>query len=247
MPSPAASDLCVQAQQVFSEELQILIKEPVLQVDELWALKKMQQGSTEISGLEKFITERAKTLPWNTPFLRLLRSDLPLQKLPKDPGKGIQRLYTYLQAPFGLPVQRALAYMQDFVQTPATGYVLAHQFLVLVWGEEQGRSLHEEMTEAKGTIIAAMLEEQRKEGEFSDLYAERAAFLLYFSKVEPADGRKWVTTLLKARKPDGGWGEYVARQSFDGQSGTIKPSENHTRVLSLMALQAFLSQQCQTP
>ncbi len=147
-----------------------------------------------------------------------------------------------LRAPFGKPRERAISYINDFLATKESGYILTHQFYVLEWAEQTGLELPKQLTDKKPNILKQILREQLKSKSFSDLYAERAATLLRFGKPKAKDAAKWIDTIVNAQLKDGNWPVYSTLLTYDGQSAIVTPPASHTAVLSLLALRVYINE-----
>jgi hypothetical protein len=53
---------------------------------------------------------------------------------------------------------------------------------------------------------------------FSDLYAERAAILLHFSKPSASDAHRWMHTMVNAYLENGMWAHYSESMVYDGET-----------------------------
>jgi hypothetical protein len=162
--------------------------------------------------------------------------------LPADPGRGLLRFNAYVQAPFGMPRDRAVAFLTAFLAGDEHGYVLTHQILVLLWAESLDFRLPEALHARRGPLMQRLADEQRASPpRFSDLYAERVAILLAFGPPPPL-AADWLAVIVAAQQADGRWLDDAASTiTYDGQSARAVHEWTHTSGLSVVALDAWLS------
>ncbi|MBU0698800.1 MAG: hypothetical protein KKE59_05170 [Proteobacteria bacterium] len=218
--------------------LAAILREQVLTVGEIWLLQKMLKSAPN-KALQQMVNDRAADLAGH-PFERLINPSTPYANLPEDPGCGLTRFYNYILAPFGTPKKRAISFIDDFLSTDESGYVLTHQFIVLEWAEQTCLELPEQLEAKRKKLLDQILWEQLADKSFSDLYVERVAILLYFGDPDAIAAAQWIKTIVNAQLPDGSWGLYTEHLSYDGQSITGKPGTSHTIVLALLSLRAYL-------
>jgi hypothetical protein len=118
------------------------------------------------------------------------------------------------------------------LSTTLSGYDLTHQFLALQYMKQNGcLSPSDEKTLA--LAARAIADEQQRDAEFSDLWAERLAVLLYGDYrrlVEPS----WIETLIAKQEPSGAWSDPSFPRRY------YKTPENpHTTVLAIWALAEY--------
>jgi hypothetical protein len=214
------------------------LREQVLTVGDIWLLQKMLKSAPN-KALQQMVNDRAADLTGH-PFERLINPSTPYANLPEDPGVGLTRFYNYLLAPFGTPKNRAISFIDDFLSTDESGYVLTHQFLVLKWAEQAGLELPEQLEAKRQKLLDQILRKQLADKSFSDLYVERVAILLYFGDPDALAAAKWIKTIVNAQLQDGSWGLYAGHLSYDGQSITGKPGTSHTIVSALLSLRTYL-------
>jgi hypothetical protein len=159
---------------------------------------------------------------------RLLRPDAAALDLPQDPGRGIARLATYIYAPAGQPADRAAAFIDAFTASPATGYVLTHQLLVLEWARSSGLALPAAVTARRDDLLARIAAEQAADATFSDLFAERAAILLAFAEPPGAEADRWMEVIAAAAPADGRWVSGRSAIAYDGQTASASHPWVHT-------------------
>ena len=218
--------------------LAAIMRESKLNPDTIWGLNQIVQMAPD-DRLQKFIEEKTAILPKQPGFCAII-SDAPRAALPEIRATGFAKYVQSLQAPFGTPTERAISFLEDFLSTQESSYVLTHQFLVLVWAEQMGLELPKQLTDRKEDLLKQILREQQKDHSFSDLYAERTALLLHYDKPSARDVEKWIDTILAAQLKDGRWWTYPALIDYDGETTLLKPLQQHSTVLSLWALQSYL-------
>lgn len=131
--------------------------------------------------------------------------------------------------PMASSTERSILSVED-----AKGYTLTHKFLAMLFMRERGclsqegeRALH---------LAAEKITTEESQASFDDLYAERAAFLLYGGFTSLVQD-PWITTIITNQLPSGGW-KAVHRTDFLGSN------ENpHTTALAVFAL-ALRAQAC---
>ena len=107
------------------------------------------------------------------------------------------------------------------------GYLSTHQYLAIMWLKEQG--YQDDRIEPKiKEIVEQMLSEQVAEDKFTDLVAERIAFILYAGYAEKIES-EWIETILDAQKEDGHWTSPAPK--IDAYI-----SDLHTTILAVWAL-----------
>lgn len=225
-------------QKIFDDELSFIKDSEYLAVDELWALKNISELTND-NELKKLIKERAEAVS-DDPFLLLLDSGASRISLSKGIGIGGQKLFNFMSAPFGEPENRAISYVNQFMEYEATGYILTHQFFVLEWAIQTGLISADKYSLKKLELLTRIYDEQKKDSLFSDLYAERVTILLKYADVAFDDQKKWMSMIVLMRKASGGWGLFERRETFDGQDAVIKPGDVHTRVLIIWAIQMYM-------
>jgi hypothetical protein len=211
-----------------------------LHVAEVWTLRWVQQasGHPELGGrIEHWTAVARKQSPKK---MALLDPTSERSELPEEPGEGIRRFTTFLQAATAEPEDRALRFLMEFLDEPGDGYVTTHHYLVLLWWEESRGKLPPELVGRREKVAERLTEEQLAENEFSALFAERGFLLGAFGGACVEDLAQWAQTTIEAQEPDGLWGdrrwtlEYLGRV-FDA-SGV-----EHTASLAVGLLQAYLS------
>lgn len=230
---------CSDIAQALARGIDALLAERSYAVGDIWLVQQLIQLQPH-GGLERLV-EWWKSELAPSPFLRHIDPDAPHALLPPDPGRGTLRFYHYVLAPYGRPESRALEFLGDFVGRNETDYVLTHQFLVLVWAEEEGLPLLEAMLTIRSELLERIADEHAADTQFSDLFAERSALLLQFAEPAPGAASTWVDTLLAAQLPHGGWEDSIhSTLEFDGQRTSAVHTPAHTTALAQLALAAFL-------
>jgi hypothetical protein len=231
--------LRTQAAEAYTSGLATIMREPVLFADEIWALQEISKLTPD-EALQQFINDKAAGLG-EDPFLRLIDPNVSRVDLPTDPHSGFTRFYCYVLAPFGKHEERAISYINDFLATEESGYILTHQFIVLEWAEQSGLELPEPLRNKRKGILERILQEQLRDDSFSDLYAERVAILLHYKKVKVKYATNWIRTIINAQIEDGSWGVHSDELTYDGQSTIVEPTASHTIALTLLSLRVYLN------
>lgn len=213
-------------------------QEPDLTVGEVWVLNEILKSKPDET-LQQIVNDKSTALAGH-PYLRLIDPNAPLVKLPENSETGLNRFCNYVLAPFGFPRERAMSFINDFLATEETGYVLTHQFMVLIWAEQTGLELPGQVIEKKQKLLEKILQEQSTDNEFSDLYAERVAILLHFGTQKSSDAARWIQMTVNAQLQNGSWGFFSGELTFAGQSISGKPGVSHTIALSLLSLRNYL-------
>lgn len=226
------------AERIYSAGMRLVLQEKNWNVGEVWILKEILKLDPD-SQLSRFVKAKIDKLSGD-PFLRIVNPKAPLVWLPKDPGSGGKRFYTYVLAAVGTPTARALSYINEFLSSSANGYVLTHQFLALAWFEQTNAELSIDLKEKQRAILPRISAEQAKAESFSDLYAERVAILLHFSKPSASDAHRWMHTMVSAYLDNGMWARYSESMAYDGETIISAPGTNHTRALALLSIRLYL-------
>jgi len=199
---------------------------PAMEVGEAWFLQQLA-AQRDDADLRALVADTERRLATHE-AARLLRRDAAPIALPEDPGRGIARLATYVYAPLGEPADRAIGFIDDFTATPATGYVLTHQILVLEWARHVGVALPDAVWQRRDGLLARIAAEQAADTQFSDLFAERAAILLAFATPERGEADRWIDVIAPAVQPDGRWLSTRSPIAYDGQQATANHPWVHT-------------------
>ncbi len=94
----------------------------------------------------------------------------------------------------------------------------------------------------KRAVLRRISAEQAGAELFSDLYAERVAILLHFSKPSASDAHRWMHTMVNAYLENGMWAHYSESMVYDGETIIGAPGVNYTRVLALLSIRVYLEQ-----
>ncbi len=224
--------------EALSRAIDALLAQPSFTVSDIWVLQRLIRIRPH-AGLERLV-ELWKGKLAAEPQGRLIDPGAPRVPLPEDPGQGVQRFYQYVQAPFGRPESRALAFIRDFVSSDETGYVLTHQFLVIEWAKQSGLDLPEAVVAMRPRLLERIAVEQGADARFSDLFTERAALLIQFAESPPSAGPDWIEVLLAAQHPEGGWEDPAPTViDFYGQRLQSWHPRSHTMSWATLALAAF--------
>ena len=171
-------------------------------------------------------------------------TDAAALPLPEFLGHGIMRLATDASAPTGQPTARALEFIDAFTATPATGYVLTHQFLVLEWARHVGVAMPDQVWERRGGLLERIAAEQAVDHQFSDLFAERAAILLAFSAPDSREADRWIDLIAAAQTGDGRWTSPRSLITYDGQQAPTNHPWVHTTGFVAAASGFYLQRRC---
>lgn len=226
------------AQGAYNSGLAAILRETKVEIDVIWVLREILKISPN-EKLELFVNEKTASIAKHS-SLRLIDPNASYNNLSENPGSGITRYSSYLKAPFGKPEERAISFLSDFTGTEESGYILTHQFFVLLWADEMGLKFPQSLRDRKKVVLERILKEQQQAKSFSDLYAERAAILLHWTNPERKDADAWINKIIGTQAKDGNWPTYPFILFYDGQSAVITPPVSHTTVLSLFAIQAYL-------
>ena len=226
------------AERIYMAGMRSVLQEKNCNVGEVWILKEILKLDHD-DQLSRFVKAKIDTLSGD-PFLRIVNPKAPLVWLPKDPGSGGKRFYTSMLAAVGTPTARALSYINEFLSSGANRYVLTHQFLALAWFEQTNTELPIDLKEMQRAILRRLSAEHAGAESFSDLYAERVAILLHFSKPSASDAHRWMHTMVSAYLDNGMWARYSESMVYDGETIIGAPGANHTRALALLSIRLYL-------
>lgn len=115
------------------------------------------------------------------------------------------------------------------LSTTSAGYELTHQFLALQYMKQNG-CLSPSDEKVLSLAARAMADEQQRDSEFSDLWAERLALLLYGDYRRLVE-TSWIETLIAKQEPSGAWSDPKFPRRFYNT-----PENPHTTVLAVWAL-----------
>jgi hypothetical protein len=222
-----------------------LLAEKKVAVDVLWVLQQIQSKQQD-AAIEGFI-QNMKGQIRNPSYLPGVFPDLEKVALPESIQPGIRRFFTYLDAPRGQPEETALRHLKQFIAEDAGGYILTHQFIVLLLAEQAGLPFTEDIRRRKAELLNEIYAEQMRAGSVDclDLYMERTALILFYgdqNKISKDQANEWVKTIINLQLPDGSWPVSKSAISYDGETTTLFTPRPHTTVLAIMALQAYVAQ-----
>lgn len=203
---------------------------------ELWMVQMVARHLKDAE-LQRLVEERAKYLDPH-PMLRLLDASRPATPLPSTPGKGFERLMNLSVAPFGVPHDRAVAWSTEIVlATDYEGPLQSLQLLTIIYCEQLGLQLPDQVRGRRLEIANKMREELAKETAFSYMLLQRLAILSAFETIPDDLKERSLKSLLAAQKAPGDWGcPAPPPLTFDGDTLTPDCSEKNILVLALVAL-----------
>jgi len=210
--------------------------------DVLWGLTQLQKKDAE---LESFIDDAKKDV-YQPFYIPGVFPTLPRVDLPEDPGEGINRFFNYVKVPFGKPEERAMSHLANFIAEECSGYILTHQFFCMVWAEQAGLPVTDEMFDRRQQLWKRIYDEQRRMEavDSSDLYMERVAIVLMYGQKKKVDEKivdQWIGTIIDMQLPDGSWPLSKTPIHYDGGTTMLSSPRSHTTVLAMMALDAYAS------
>jgi len=161
----------------------------------------------------------------------LFDDEVVVEKIPKSKaisGSGLMIMEDWLIAAVNCkdftPPEKVLRQLFD---NRYSGYFATHQLLAIIWLKEQG--YQDDRIEPKiKEIVEQMVLEQAGKDEFTDLFVERIALVLYAGYREKIEGR-WMETILDAQKEDGHW-------TSPPPEINVYISDLHTTILAVWAL-----------
>lgn len=114
-------------------------------------------------------------------------------------------------------------------------YFDTHQLMALLLVEENKCYDQKEIDQAKKDVIKDIVAAQHKSAQkkndnFSDLFAERVV-CLYWAKAHHLVDPRWIEIILKAQRDDGGWADSIAYPS----------SSTHPSSLAALGLKYFIA------
>ena len=236
------SGLKKRAEAALAKARKSMLAEEQVYMDVLWVITQFVGDDPE---LLTFIKEK-KSSAVNPSYVPGVFPEKSRIELPKHPGIGTKKLFTYVQAAFGQPEERAVAFIQDYIAADAAGYALTHQFLSLIWAEQGGLSLSNQMLQRKEELWRKIYNEQCavEEVDSTDLYMERVAIVLVYGRQEDVSLSRiseWIHRIIALQLEDGSWPPAKTRVYFDGASTVINSPRPHTTALAMMALDGYLS------
>jgi hypothetical protein len=228
-------------QETYNRAKLTLLKSRELELDVVWILQDLVKISPDRK-LNKLIKTRLRQSDTH-PYRPMVDPAAPRIPLPSDPGQGIDRYFVYLQAPFGSPADLAVRYIEDYLSRPETGYILTHQFAVLLWAEQSGLELPDHITNRKSELLTQIYNEQVQQAHHVcvDLYAERVALLLRYGTVTKQEAFDWIGKLVTSQHEDGTWPPSTHILEYNGGKATARVPTSHTTALAMLALKSYLT------
>jgi hypothetical protein len=217
-----------------------LMREDALDAGEVWVMQKVAPFLDD-----EALSTRIAHWVWamrreEAPMLALVDPRAPRPSLREERGSGALRLQGYLVASVAEPVSEAAVRIQEFLEEPASKYLLTHQLLVLIWWEEVRGFPPPIPGDARERLVARVMEEQMASAEFSDLFAERAFLLGHFGGACVEDLAEWARIIRNAQEADGTWGELQWSLEYAGREYQVS-GMTHPAALAIGALQAYVN------
>ncbi len=235
----APSSLRERARASFEAGRKTVVATPKTQVDAVW-FAQLALRSRADPELEAWVA-RQIPLHEEEPFFPIISpKDRSKKSLGEDPGRGIVRWTNYLLASVAEPEGLAMRFLDDYLATPASGYVLTHQLTALVWAEAMERPVPAPLRAKRAALLARIAAEQAKDPVFSDLWVERAAFLSAFGQPDPATLEAWVEPIVDNHLGSGDWGDGASEIEFDGHTLVAQHAREHLRGLAMIVLAKYL-------
>lgn len=211
------------------------------ELDAIWFMQLLLKIRPD-DELEKWV-ETHRPMYKGTPFYPLIDPSAPLTPLPEDLGSGMDKLRNYTLAAFGTPPERVVRDLRAFVEVDEEGYVLTHQLAVLEWAEQVGQPLPEDLMARRPDLLARISQELDADTTFSDLYAERVAFLVVFGDPSPEQLERAITKIVDSQVEPGKWKPPELIFEYDGQRAKLESIPKywkHCSKLSMVALAGYL-------
>lgn len=165
-------------------------------------------------------------------------------------AKGLDLLLNYTHSVFFNSHDLGNQLLKEYLSEDKQGYILTHQFIALVWGEEQRKNIPKNLLANKTRLLQKILDEHRDDPIFHDLYAERAAFLLNYmnESLSIKEIEEWVKRIVISQLNDGQWegGSYQVYTDYYGTglvtptAGKVSDQRDHTTVLAIWVLAKYL-------
>ena len=178
-------------------------------VGTLWVLGKLCQdtNSKRLKDLYQKELGAARKDKRFKYYLKLFDDEIIIEKMPKSKaisGSDLMIMEDWLIAAVNCkdftPSEEIL---RELFDTKYSGYLSTHQLLAIMWLKEQGYQDGRIEPKIK-EIVEQMVLEQVSEDEFTDLFVERTAVILYAGYREKIE-RRWIEIILDAQKEDGHW------------------------------------------
>ena len=245
----AQDDLETRAQAAFDAARANTLREPLDgRIDAVWHTDLLLAIRPD-SQLQ-FWADTRRRLQSDHLTYRLIEPSAALTELPEEPGTGMDKWYVYMRAPFGVPRERAVRYVSDYLgpalAAPESGYVLTHQLTVLEWSRMTELPLPEELWERKPLLLARIAEEHAADDKFSDLFAERICLLSVYGNPGDEELERSVRIIVDAQTEPGVWAPPPITLVYDGQSHHTEVEPEHARKMSMVALAEYLRRTAET-
>jgi hypothetical protein len=218
------------AEEALDRAMQAIAEQKRMDAGTIWNLQQVLAMRHD-DRLSSFVRTEVEKLQ-GSGYERLINPDAPRTQLPDDPGSGAMRLGNSLKATVGIPEERAIAWLTEFLEQPAFGYVLTHQLLAIKWADGTGRALPQSLLDLQPALLGSIAAEQAEATTFSDIYAERVALILAYGSPTEASAAAWVETILDQQLENGMWD---SRPASSGASGN-----RHPTTWCMFALASFL-------
>lgn len=194
-----------------------------LAVDTIWTLRQLPRSRhPEVAArLALHAADHAESRK------SALLESRPNRPVPEELGIGMLRFGRGTLAAFGENEAKALRLLRQFVTGFNMTYLTTHQLLASILWETVGRRLPPDLFRASVILTERVWYEQRQATAFSDLYAERAAFLGLYADPCVEDLATWAEVILDAQESDGIWHQ-------EGKS------REHPTMLSMMVLHQYI-------
>jgi hypothetical protein len=218
------------AEEALDRAIQAIVQQERMDAGTIWNLQQVLAMRHD-DVLSSFVKDEVEKLK-GSGYERLINPDAPRTELPDDPGGGAMRLGNSLKATVGIPEARAIAWLTEFLEQPAFGYVLTHQLLAIKWADGTGRALPQSLLDLQPALLDSIAAEQEEATMFSDIYAERVALILMYGSPAEPDAVSWVETMITQQLENGMWD---SRPASAGARGN-----RHPTTWCMFALAAFL-------
>ena len=242
-PAPAERDLRARAEEAFEAARAQTLQEPLdVRLDAVWHIDMLLRVRPDPQ-LAWWADVRRRIVSDHKSY-RLVEPTAPRVPLPKDPGTGLEKWYTYMEAPFGRPEQLAAEFIAEYLgpelAAPEKGYILTHQLAVLEWSKQTGLELPPYLTAMKPVLLARIAAEHAKDDTFSDLFVERMFFLVIWGDPSDAELERTVRIIVDAQVEPGVWAPPPVTLTYDGESHFTEVEPEHARKMAMVVLAEYL-------
>jgi hypothetical protein len=218
----------------FERAVELLGSIETPRIDTVWILGQVGERHSELH-LDDPLDGRRVSEP-SDPALRLV-DPTATPAAPRVSGSDANaRLIRDMGAVFGPPGPATTAAVDRFTGlADQHGYVLAHQWLVLLWADDLGLELPVAITDRAAGLEAAVRAELRDHPDLPlDLWAELTALLVNHGRATTdAERASAACRAVGTVSADGAWrGDGTYRQEYDGGAFDIVAEPEH--VTSLM-------------